>query len=287
MDVRKGCCLWTVVAPQPPANGGSSSTTSPGRIATSPGSAAPTGRSPTSTEHTATTSASRGRSACSDRTDGQHVGQRRTVRDRQLVGLDARRGARRGPVADRDGAHGWDGSGRAGRACSVSFLIAQGRQVSPTARSGASAAQRRAQIESGASAPCDRRCDEHPAAADEHDPALCRGAACARAAPAPGPDPARRGQRAARGPRGRPGAGRRPQGARPGARPVPADPHDGQRLPGAADRHRGRPVGRRGRLGHGRRRAVHLRPGRARGPTAAGRRAGWPRSATPTTPSRT
>lgn len=48
---------------QPPANGGSSSTVSPGRSTTVAGSDVPVGRSPTSTEHTDTTSLSRGRSA--------------------------------------------------------------------------------------------------------------------------------------------------------------------------------------------------------------------------------
>ena len=52
-----------------------------------------------------------------------------------------------------------------------------------------------------------------------------RGAARARAARPPGQDPARRGQRAPRGPRLRPAPRRRSPGPRPRPRPVPADPH--------------------------------------------------------------
>ena len=58
----------------------------------------------------------------------------------------------------------------------------------------------------------------------------------------------------------------------------------GTDVPVAARRHRGRPRRRRPRLGHGRRRAAHLRPGRARGPDPAGHRPAQRRAATPTTP---
>ena len=81
----------------------------------------------------------------------------------------------------------------------------------------------------------------------------------------------------------RPDPRRRPPGARPRPRPVPPAPHHRHRLPGPARRHRGRPGRRRPRLGHGRRRAAHLRPGRARGADPARRSAGCaPRATRPT-----
>ena len=134
-----------------------------------PGRRDPTGRSPTSTEHTDSTSASRGRSACSDAHGGQHVGQRRARGDRRPVGLDAGRGPRRRPVADGDAAHRLGRFGPAGRSCSVSFLIAQDRL-------GPVRALQRLNGES-ASPLLTGRCHEHPAAADQRPPALRRGAA--------------------------------------------------------------------------------------------------------------
>ncbi|CAA9408991.1 MAG: GlnR-family transcriptional regulator, partial [uncultured Nocardioides sp.] len=104
---------------------------------------------------------------------------------------------------------------------------------------------------------------ERSAAADRCAAAL-RGGAPRALAPAPlGQGPAAPGQRAPRGAGHRPRPGRRPQGPRPRPGPVPADPHHRDRRAAPAGGDGGRAGGRGARLGHGRRRAAHLRTGRA------------------------
>ena len=112
-------------------------------------------------------------------------------------------------------------------------------------------------------------------------------AARARAPQPPRQDPARRGQRAARGARadlvlvdGRQELAH----ARDLCRLIRTT---GVRPAGAADRHRGRPRRRLARLGHGRRGARTPRAGRARGPDPARASAGCAARATTTTPRRT
>ena len=87
---------------QPPANGGSSSTVEPGCTSTDAGSSVVTGRSPTITEQQASTSANRGDSACTLLARARRSASGGRARHLDRVGVGAGRGARRGPVAERD-----------------------------------------------------------------------------------------------------------------------------------------------------------------------------------------
>ena len=140
------------------------------------------------------------------------VGQGDRAVDRQLVAATPAAARADGPVADGDRS-----------TCSRSGNIAHDRTPVPLSRTAA----RRSRVRSAA-----RRRRSLMSTLLLLTSALQPSAEVlpgARAARPPGPDPARRGQRAARRARRRPGARRRPPGARPRPRPVPADPHHRRR----------------------------------------------------------